>query len=101
MPKPFPKGKSGNPAGRPKGAKNKITYEVAQICADNGCNPFEVLAQISAGTLEVTDEQRKYFGIRLRMEASAELAQYLAPKLKSIEHKGDVTNPINMILNLG
>lgn len=36
--RPFPKGRSGNPAGRPKGARNKATVLAEQLMADDAEN---------------------------------------------------------------
>jgi len=101
----FKKGKSGNPAGRKLGSKNKLNRNVDEICSKFDCNPFEILALIATGKIVdceyISDDQKKYFTIRLMMEAASELAQYLAPKLKSIEHKGDKENPVNFNIILG
>jgi hypothetical protein len=97
---PFQKGKSGNPAGRPKDT-HRIRFDVAEICKKNGCNPFEILAQIAAATIDIPPEQKKYLTARIRMEAAAELAQYLAPKLKAVELSADADNPVQVTINLG
>lgn len=79
----------------------KLTLEVNQIVETVGCNPFQILAEIAMGTLEmgsVVGQQR--ITPRLRMEAAAELAQYLAPKLKAIELSGDNESPVVFNINL-
>src|SRR5690349_13683498 len=97
----FKPGQSGNPKGRTKGSKNKLSYNVGEICEKHDCNPFEILAQIAAGTIELPDEQRKYFGVRIRMEAASELAQYLAPKLKALELSTDKDEGLTFVMNFG
>lgn len=101
----FQSGQSGNPSGKKKGTKNKpkINLDVAEILKRKDCNPFEVLADVANAdyqALKLTEEQKQYFSVRLRMEAAAELAQYVAPKLKSIEHKGDQDSPVSVVFNL-
>jgi hypothetical protein len=104
MPKQlFKPGQSGNPQGRRPGSKNKKSYlsEVVEICEVNGVNPFEILAQIAAGTLEKPDGNRETINACLRKEAAAELCQYLAPKLKAVEISNDPQNPIQVYMNFG
>lgn len=87
-----------NPGGRPVGAKNKL-FQVADICGAINCNPFEILAQMAAGTLDVPEEQKKQITVRIRLEAAAELAQYLAPKLKAVEIKAQEESNFSMNIN--
>jgi hypothetical protein len=79
----FKKGLSGNPKGRPPGSRNKVYYEVAEILERNECNPFEILAQIANGQLKKLPKE--IVPVRLRLDAAAELAAYIAPKLKAVE----------------
>ncbi len=72
-----PKGSPKN-GGRKKGTSNKST-EYLQTFLDDGFNPFEAMRQIAVNP-------KVDFATRLR--ASAELAQYCAPKKKAIEHSG-------------
>jgi hypothetical protein len=75
---PFLKGQSGNIHGRPKGSKNIYKAEIEKVFADY--NPLQRLKELSL----TTDDDN------LRQSCDKELAQYYAPKLKAIEHSGDV-----------
>jgi hypothetical protein len=70
--------------GRVKGTPNKRTAEVQQILEQLNCNPIEGMAIIAENVkLDIT----------IRLNAYKELAQYIYPKRKAIEHSGG----INMI----
>lgn len=99
----FEPGKSGNPSGRPKGAKDKRQYkkEVWEACEQVGVDPFVVLAEIAAGVLKKPEGMPEKINAYLRKEAAAELCQYLKPKLKSVELKNDPTEPVQFIMNFG
>jgi hypothetical protein len=43
----FRAGQSGNPSGRPKGSKNKLTLEVLDRLEALGCDPIEGMARIA------------------------------------------------------
>jgi len=79
---PFKKGECGNPLGKPVGASRKkdALMDVAQICKDNNFNPFECLIELA--TKEGVSD-------RIRCDAASELAAYLAPKLKCIDHTSE------------
>ncbi|MHB1222413.1 MAG: DUF5681 domain-containing protein [Gammaproteobacteria bacterium] len=82
----FKKGQSGNPGGRPRGK----SYDVAKILEEAGCNPFLVLAKLA---LESRSD-------KVKCEAASQLARYIAPQLKSIEHSTSEDSKLNITLNL-
>ena len=63
-------------AGRPKGLPNKRTKEIAERLAELDCDPIEGMAMIANDT--TLDHS-------LRLHAFKELAQYVAPKRKSVD----------------
>ena len=67
--------------GRPPGSRNKRHLAVEAKLAELGCDP------ISAIALLAMDET---VAIELRIKLYCELAGYVAPKLKAVEHRGDV-----------
>lgn len=74
--------------GRQKGTPSKRSlFSVAAACERYNCNPFEVMARIAVSKKASTAEQLK---------AAAELASYLAPKLRAIEHSGPDGGPIQL-----
>ncbi len=67
--------------GRAKGTPNKRTVEVKQILEQQGCDPIEGMIRIAENTeLDIT----------IRLSAYKELAQYVYPKRKAVEHSGGV-----------
>ncbi len=76
---PFVKGQP-----RPENSGRKSQADIRQVyetCTRLGCDPFEIIAKIGMDPKTTK---------ALRVRCAAELAQYLAPKLKSIEHSGSV-----------
>lgn len=65
--------------------EKKSTVQVRAMLADMGCDPFEILAHIAMGNLEWLGIQDPV-EVGHRLAAASELAKYIAPKLKSIEH---------------
>jgi hypothetical protein len=94
---PFKPGQSGNLKGRPRKTVDvREILKSVQYLGDDGVmhtgfDPIRQLAIIGA-----TARSEK-----VRREACADLAPFLAPKLKSIEHTGDNKAPlsINLILS--
>ena len=84
------------PGGRPKGARSRRTKELEQLISDalgpNWCPVVEMarIAQTgmirSAGTAEA--EIYEPVSSEIRMAAYREVAQYVRPKRKAIEHSG-------------
>jgi hypothetical protein len=91
------KGVTNNPLGRPKGIPDRRTVKVQEKLEELGCDPIELLAFIAmadARLKEVPD-------LNQRLAAAKELASYIAPKLKAIEHTGDVgSTVVDMLMNL-
>ena len=75
-----PKG-SPKTGGRKKGTKNKKSQAVQDKLDEMNCDPIEGMAKIANDAIAVGD-------VKLAFDAYKELAQYVTPKLKSIEHTG-------------
>lgn len=69
-------------SGRKKGTPNKRTQEVLDLLEEKfpDYNPIVAMAEIA------NDEE---LPIDMRMSAHKEVAQYVAPKRKAIEHSGN------------
>ena len=67
-------------SGRKAGTPNRRSQEVQELLESMDCDPITGMARIAMD--ETIDMQ-----IRARM--FTELAQYVAPKRKAIEHSGD------------
>ena len=66
--------------GRTKGTPNRVTLDVAERLAALKCDPIEGMARLAL------DEENPP---ELRGRMFAELAQYIAPKRKAIEHSAE------------
>lgn len=76
--------------GRKKGTPNKKTQEVLATLEELGCDPIRGMALIAL------DDKND---IKLRSDMFKELAQYVAPKRKSIEHTGGV-DLMDLVVNI-
>lgn len=72
-------------AGRPKGAANKRTREVADKAAQDGITPLEYML----GRMRDESADRSE-----RMDAAKAAAPYIHPKLSTVEHTGDPDKPV-------
>jgi hypothetical protein len=77
--------------GRPKGVLNKRTRDVIDKLAALDCDPIEGMALIAM-------DERNSIEVRARM--FVELAQYVAPKRKAVEHSGDGATLEALLLKL-
>lgn len=66
--------------GRQKGTPNKATQEVMGRLAELGCDPIEGMARLAMDAANPPELRGRMF---------AELAQYVAPKRKAIEHSAE------------
>src|SRR4051794_38848219 len=63
--------------GRPPGSRNKRSLAVEEKLTELGCDPITAMALLAM------DER---VAIELRIKLYCELAGYVAPKLKAVEH---------------
>ena len=77
--------------GRMPGTPNKKTQELQMRLLNVGCDPIEGMALLAMDTNNSPE---------LRGRMYAELAQYIAPKRKAIEHSRGEDQPITFNLNL-
>ncbi len=73
--------------GRQKGTPNKATLDVVEKLAKLGCDPLAGMAKLALDESNTPE---------LRGKMMAELAQYVAPKRKAIEHSGDVDHSLTI-----
>ncbi|MBC6991674.1 hypothetical protein [Hymenobacter sp. BT491] len=88
---PYPKGISGNPWGRPKGAANKATKRVRKVIG-------QVLAGVTAESLAQKLEalQGKEY-----LDAYIKLAEFVTPKLQRMAPAEENMGPIDVDVFLG
>lgn len=81
MPPGRPKGTTGTPktGGRKKGTPNKRTRSIEEKLEALGCDPIAGMAAIA------NNENNSQ---ELRLSAYKEVAQYVAPKRRAVEHSG-------------
>ena len=80
-------------SGRRKGQGNAGWRSARQILADLKCDPIAGLAAIA---MEKTDTGAFVNEAPIRERAYAELAQYIHPKLRAIEHTGAGGGPMQL-----
>lgn len=87
--------------GRTKGVVNRRNGEIAQLAERLGVDVFKILLLIASGNSKALGHMTEDLNgepigekipLRDRMYAASELAQYIQPKLKSIEHSGTITD---------
>lgn len=85
--------------GRQKGTPNKKTADIEAKLEAIGCDPIELLARIAngeplqariPGSPEHSEPVEQWPTLEQRIAAGKELAQYVAPKRKAVEHSGHI-----------
>jgi len=79
--KPFEKGKSGNPNGRPKGSISAKTKMVQTKLEELDYDPIKAMVEIAKDTNAP---------IAVRGKMATELASFVFPKRKAVEHSGSI-----------
>lgn len=75
--------------GRQKGTPNRLTLDAIE-CLKNA--DFSPLEELVATYRKSTDEN-------VRVTIARDLAQYIYPKRKAIEHSGDASSPLVIVMD--
>ncbi len=75
--------------GRAKGTPNRATKDILERMEALGCDPLEIMARIA---IDINED------INLRFNAAKELAQYIAPKRRSVEMSDGEGGPVKLAL---
>ena len=86
---PFKKGKSGNPGGRPTGAKDKTTKEIREKISDILAEHF---------TPEKVAENLNAMEPKERLLFLTKLLEYAIPKLKQTDLSTDLKNDVITVI---
>lgn len=88
-------------AGRKKGGKNRRSQEVEDRLEEMDCDPIAGMARIAAMAEEdaqaAETPKERIPHMNLAKDCYRELAQYVAPKRKAIEHSGDVGTVVRLV----
>lgn len=80
--------------GRPKGSANKATKAVQETLAEMGYDPIAAMVKVAVNAEQAGD-------IALAGKMAAELAQYVAPKRKAVEHSGEINTAPVAVFKIG
>ena len=83
--RPFKPGESGNPSGRPRGARNKRSLANIEAAQAGGQMPLDFMLAF------MRDETQP---LERRLEAAKCAAPYVHARLASIEHSGSQDKPM-------
>lgn len=87
----FKPGQSGNPKGPGKGYKKAKTLMIEQKLEELGCDPIE-------GMVTMAQDKNTDDGIRARL--FSELANYIFPKRKAVEHSTENGESLSFTVNM-
>lgn len=86
----WPKGVSGNPAGRPAGSINKRNAEFKNTLEKHNFNPAEALLELYQNARqgwEYGNREEKPIYLKIAADLARDMCTYTYPKLKSMEVK--------------
>lgn len=88
---PMPKGRTGNPNGRPRGSKNKATAAQMEAVADSGLTPLDFLLCV------LRDDSQD---VRVRIEAARAAAPYAHKRMPVAAEQKTEGEGYMLVLNI-
>lgn len=86
----WPKGKTRpENSGRKKGTVNKNTQTLQEICAKHNIDVFEAMVMLC---IEEGNKDKRF-------ERLKEIAKYIYPQRKAVEHSGELDSKIEVIIS--
>lgn len=92
---PFEKGHSGNPQGRPQGAKSERTKQWEALADSITGMHADRFNTILCSFMEHDDPEYQEKGCRLYLEA----LEYFKPKQARVTHAGDQIDPVQIVVH--